>query len=251
MRDFVKAIPFELLIELAPEELAAKLLFAIRGSGDVHLQAVLQRIWDHSIPEHERYPSGKQAQVQQAIAEAWAWLTSQGLVLPRPGDTGGWCMLSRRAMSMADEREFANYSAARRLLKEWLHPKIASGVWAAFMRGEFDVAAFLATRAVEVAIRTACDYGSGELGVDMARKAFHEKTGPLTDMAAEKSEQLALAHLFAGALGYFKNPQSHREVGIEDPARAAEIVMLSNHLLFVVDARAKARGTQEGGSDGR
>ena len=54
------------------------------------------------------------------------------------------------------------------------------------------------------------------------RKAFDINNGPLTDGAAEAGERQALSDLFAGAIGTYKNAQSHRKVGLDDPDEAAE-----------------------------
>jgi hypothetical protein len=63
----------------------------------------------------------------------------------------------------------------------------------------------------------------------------------LTDANQEESERLALSHLFAGAIGSYKNPHSHRTVSITDPKEAQEMVMLASHLLRIVEARVSAR----------
>jgi hypothetical protein len=70
------------------------------------------------------------------------------------------------------------------------------------------------------------------------RDAFRPGTGPLTDTAKPTSEQDALMQLFAGAIGSYKNPHSHRTVNLTDPREAKEQIILATHLLGIVDARA-------------
>ena len=185
-----------------------------------------------------KYPVERNGEIQLAMAEAWAWLEAQGLLVNAPGQTGGdFRALSRRARQFENEAEFANYAVSRMLQKDALHPKIAQTVWMAFMRNEYDVAVFQAMKAVEVAVREASGLPGRLIGTGLMRQAFHPQTGPLTDMEAEEGERDALSALFAGAIGTYKNPHSHRDVQLADPRAAVEIIMLANHLLRIVDSR--------------
>ena len=44
--------------------------------------------------------------------------------------------------------------------------------------------------------------------------------------------------LFAGAIGSYKNPHSHRAAVITDTNDAVRILMLASHQMRIVDARA-------------
>src|SRR6202021_35256 len=128
----------------------------------------------HLPPNHPTYPREKRDEVALALSEAWAWLEAQGLIVPASGPSGqnGWRVLSRRARKMETAAEFASYKVARLLPKEILHPKIADPVWGAFMRGDFDGAAFHAMKGVEVSVRTAAGLGAEFIGVKLMRSAF-------------------------------------------------------------------------------
>lgn len=226
----------EILVSLEPEELAARLLFVVRKHDGEKAFTFMR--YSNAIVEHAR--THNQAwgrlvdQIEVAFAEAWAWLEAQGLVIPEPGTNGqhGWRRLSRRARSFETEQQFADYSAARMLPKAILHPSIAEKVWVSFVRGEYDVAVFQAMKQVEIAVRENSSPPSGAtLGVKLARHAFQPGSGPLTDTDAESGEQQAMMDLFAGAIGTFKNPYSHRDVGIKDPIEAMEQIMIASHLL--------------------
>jgi hypothetical protein len=53
-------------------------------------------------------------------------------------------------------------------------------------------------------------------------------------------QRVAMMDLFAGAIGAFKNPSSHRDVDFADAVEAVEIVQFADLLLRIV-RRAEAR----------
>jgi uncharacterized protein (TIGR02391 family) len=246
MRELVEAIPdSNVLTGLEPEELRTKLLFIIRrvigrDSGKItpsHLENDLFPL----TGDHPGYPRARMQEIRQSAREAWQWLEREGLLVPEAGDPGNgpWRVLSRRAKSFKDEQDFARYQTGQRLPRSSLHERIREKVWTAFMRTEFDVAVFQAMKAVEVAVREAAGLPASTIGVRLMREAFAPSNGKLTDTAAESGEQSARMELFTGAIGSYKNPQSHRDVNLDSPEEAVEIIMLANHLLRIVDARRK------------
>jgi uncharacterized protein (TIGR02391 family) len=140
---------------------------------------------------------------------------------------------------LSSPQGFQQFVQAAAFPKALLHPSIAEIIWLDLARGDLERAVFTAFKAVEVAVREAAKLGPGDYGVPLMRKAFDKATGPLSDQSQPEAERDALAHLFAGAIGSYKNPHSHRTVSITDPRDAQEMVMLASHLLGIVDARRK------------
>lgn len=226
----------EILIALEPEELAGILLQFLNSLGgyETHYISRSNLVQASGLRE---YPPKYQTEIMLAYTEAWMWLENEGFIVPDPGQTQGeFRILSRRARQLKTVSDFKDYRKGTLLPKELLHAIIIQKVWPMFVRGEYDTAVFQSFKEVEVAVRNAGGYDATVYGVDLMRVAFHADKGPLTDMSAPKSEREALAHLFAGAIGSYKNPHSHRSVLITGE-EAAEMIILANHLLKIVAAR--------------
>jgi uncharacterized protein (TIGR02391 family) len=132
--------------------------------------------------------------------------------------------------------DFETFRLAASLPKQLLHPAIREAVLPSYVRGQYDMAVFGAFREVEEAVRKASKSSDKDIGVALMRKAFEKTAGPLTDTTAVEAEREARSNLFAGAIGLYKNPSSHRRVDHE-ASEAAELILLASHLLKIVDSR--------------
>lgn len=243
MATLTSVIPdVDVLVALAPEELAKVVLRLAserrQQTGLIHLQALASDINGHPGVS-DGYPQSRKQDAELALAEAWNWLKVQGLLIPEPGINGnnGFMLLSRRARTILADDSFNTYARSLAFPKALLHPSIADEVWLDIVRGDIETAVFKAFRAVEVAVREAGHFSDTDIGTALMRKAFDKATGPLADMRQPEAEREALAHLFAGAIGSYKNPHSHRTVSISDATEAQEMVVLASHLLRIIDSR--------------
>jgi uncharacterized protein (TIGR02391 family) len=232
------------LLGLSIEELGLVLLRLAKQrldeSGIFHSQSISYRGIDHDKElSSSGYPRGRETELRAALAEGWAWLDANCLLIPAPSQSpgSGFRILSRRAKKLHSDEDFKHYLAAVEFPKSLIHPAIAEKTWAALTRGDLDEAVFAAFKAVEVAVRTAGNFSDTDIGVQLMRKAFDKSTGPLADASQPESEREALAHLFAGAIGSYKNPHSHRTISITDPREAQQMIVLASHLLGIVDMR--------------
>jgi uncharacterized protein (TIGR02391 family) len=234
------------LLALEPEELAGVLLEHL-NSLDENSQFL--HLYNFLLPGQSpaiAYPQDYREPINRALTEAWVWLEREGLIAPRPGNSANFMFVTRRGKALANRKGLNSYRHANLFPKTVVHPVIVQKVYPAFLRGEYDTAIFQAFREVEVAVRDAGGYSQSDVGVPLMRAAFNVSQGTLTDKAAVQAEQQAMSDLFAGAIGSFKNPASHRsQTGIQ-PAEAVERIMLASHLLRIVEERRAAIQSQAG-----
>jgi uncharacterized protein (TIGR02391 family) len=223
------------LLALEPEELAGVILQYLNSIPETD-RGQLNR-YNFSLPHTvQEYPPEYRNQISQALMEAWVWLEREGLLAPKPGSQGEWVFITRRGKKLTTAEDLKSYKRGDVLPRNLLHPRLAQKVWASFLRGDYDAAVFQAFKEVEVRVREASNFADTDIGVPLMRKAFEAGKGPLSDTSAPNPEQESLAHLFAGAIGSYKNPHSHRSVNIE-AGEAVEMIMLASHLLNIIEKR--------------
>lgn len=219
------------LLELEPEELAGVLLEYLNSLTPSEEGQL--RTYHFSLDAAGEYPKSQRENLSEALMEVWVWLEREGLLVPRAGIESEWVFISRRGRKLTTRKKVDHYRKENLLPCQRLHPRIAGRVWASFLRGDYDTAVFQSFKGIEVLMPEARHFAGDAVGVDLMRRAFGPK-GSLTDRSALNAEREALANLFAGALGTYKNPTSHRNVTIES-SEAVEMIILASHLLYIVD----------------
>jgi uncharacterized protein (TIGR02391 family) len=225
------------VLALEPEELGGVLLEHF-NSMTAQEQFQLNRHNFLMSTEVLAYGRDPQDRLPRVFAEAWAWLERECLVALKPNAGGSYgYFITRRGQKLIDRNASEAYRRASMLPRPLLHPRIESRVYPAFLRGAYDTAVFEALREVEVAVRDAAGFGPEKYGENMMREAFNPANGPLADRNSLRSEQEAMANLFAGAIGLYKNSSSHRTGTVQDAVIAVEVIVLANHLLRMVEER--------------
>lgn len=206
------------------------------------------------VASHGLTPQAVVSRMKAVLSEAFAWLEAEGLIVKDYSEhSGSWYLVSRRGRAVKGREGLSSYAKARYLPRDVLRDDVSEVALAPFLAGRYDEAVRAAFTRLEVAIREGSEYGHDQYGVPMVREAFNPgkkdgsgNLGPLADPDLEFTEREAVAHLFAGAIGYIKNPLSHRELNIEDARLAASRILLANDLMFTLAAHLDKKAQRPG-----
>lgn len=235
--------PPEALIDLEPEEIGQYLLVYLNK---LRVEENRNKFHRYNTTSGENsavreYAGELRQQVAEVLAEAWMWLRTEGLLTAVADENNDdWARVSRRGQKIEETQDFKEYEHIKLLPRKVLDPVLANKVWAPFIRGSFETAIFDAFKEVEIRIRTVAKFSAQDRGVNLARKAFEPNNGCLTDQSIlDPGERQAYSDLFAGALGAFKNPSSHRDVDYNNPVVATSLILHANTLILIIEERAK------------
>lgn len=228
--------PAETVLDMEPEELAPIVLKHLNELGSQTLN--MHNFSIGTSPDFIKWAGDdnkQREQVLQRMIVAWRWLERELFIAPKPGNVD-WAFITPRGKEVLESQDFETYKKGHLLPSEGLDPILVRKVKQTFIRGDYDTAIFQAFKEVEVRVRKKAGLSNKDFGVSLVRKAFGPPAGPLVDKKIEVGEQTARMELFAGALGAFKNPSSHRDVEFSDPKEAADIIHIANQLLRIVES---------------
>lgn len=223
--------PIDVALDLEPEELAVYVLKHLSTSGKINrYNYTLSTSGDMT-----GYAGGNLKTFQERLMEAFIWLEREMFIAPKPDEQGDWRFITRRGRKVLETEDLSTYTQGSLLPSENLHPALVKNARPPFLRGDYNSAIFHAFKAVEVVVRDKGGYAKSDIGVPLMRKAFHPETGTLTNKHSEVAEKQAMSSLFAGAIGLFKNPSSHRNIENITPNEAAGYINVANCLLKMID----------------
>jgi len=216
-----------------------------------NLVSTFREHYSHSLrPGSAPVSPAESAAVLDILTEVFAWLKIERFIADDLNPTGGygWCIVTRLGESIETRSDFSSYAKRSFLPKDVVLDEIAEVSGAPFLSGRYDEAVRSAFTRVEVATRSAAGFGNDKYGAPLMRAAFYagnkdgtDRPGSLADPDIEFSEREGVAHLFAGAMQYIKNPLSHREVGIDDARVAASRILLANDLMRTLHAHVERK----------
>jgi len=247
MVDLISLIPDgKTLLSLPPEDLAVVMLRSLNAHDDNHARRTGGRrenfsLSNYCLGQSRMYTDIAEDDSARALATGFQHLINIGMLVPNAHSSPyGWFVLTQRGKAVITDADYEHFRKVSLYPRGTIHATIEQETYAEFLRGDYETAVFKAFKAIEVEVRLSANLPAELVGKAVMERAFNE-SGALTDTSEVKAEQEALMKLFSGAIGRFKNPTSHREFDISDPAEAIEIIQFASLLMRTLDRRVAAK----------
>jgi uncharacterized protein (TIGR02391 family) len=216
----------DIMIELSPDAIRE---LPVDERGLLILEDLLRESeWNETNYLHRYH-----APTSHLISEGMGWLRGRAFIARSPDQSSDSAIFVTPRGHEAIHQGLKTVRAVERLEQE-LHPMIEQRVRRQFLLGEYEQSVFVAMKAVEVRVRALSGLGNDKIGVDLMTNAFN-LTGPLTDPAAVRGEQVGTMNLFQGAYAVLRNPAGHRDVDYDDVTEASEAVATASLLMRILD----------------
>jgi uncharacterized protein (TIGR02391 family) len=202
----------QVFLTLEPEALAGFLLQSLKAS------PTPINYWNYWLGIRQDFRQIPEYQLKMSFSSAWSYLAAEGLIGPNPDSNYGSFIVTKRGHELQSPADIEKLATRSLLRKSFLHPLLQTTVYAQFLSGNYDLAVIQAYKLVEIAVRDKSQLSSLD-GMKLMRAAFKPVSkpgdpkkltpGPLTDTQDEVSEQEGLCNIFAGAMGWCRNPVHH------------------------------------------
>jgi uncharacterized protein (TIGR02391 family) len=246
MRELLRKVTPTELADLPDHELQQATLGAMveraraPGGGMANRHQPAVEVINHAAM-HDNIPFQKLHELRERLdrkfRRAFDALERLDLIEPAPGPNGhnGFVVLTPEGQRAAEKPvDFERVRVRAWLVPEMLHPKLRNKPYSDFANGEPTSAIQEAYKIVEIEVSNASKM-TGALGVKLMMQAFDGNRGPLTDMSENEPTRTALARLFAGAMGRFRNSSAHTHRTFPDLHEAIEELMVASRLLRFLD----------------
>jgi hypothetical protein len=159
-------VPTEAIRQLAPPDLALRLLATLAGSETVNANNTMrgaEQAFEFNHEPDSRFLLGR-------LSDAWAWLEAHGLIGPTTDSTSfAWQRVTREGRELVGTAEALPTLWAGQRLAGDLQPILEEKVRPIFNLGDYETACFAAMKAVEVEVRRASGLENSIIGVDLMR----------------------------------------------------------------------------------
>ena len=175
---------------------------------------------------------------QEAInaTQAFDELRRGGLIVQSPRTPTPNVFVLTEAGRVEAQKAIEQMALSRICIEDILsRPDLLDRVRGDYYGGDYDSAIFKAFKMLEESVRAKSGERPDIIGVNLMSAAFRAG-GRLNHPDVQVDpEREALHQLMRGAIGWFKNPGSHRTVGYDDASHAARILAFANIIIDMVD----------------